>query len=186
MKRPKADESLESVPGLGIIRIRSLRKAGFDSVDDLRRASADDLAAVPGISADKAQAIVEYAAGKTAPPAERPEAAPEESVPTIEERIQAVAERAGTLLKDARALDFDRSLARQVARIAGLSDHGGRLMNLSDKDGKRAGKQIDRIAETLERIEQADKLGAKRQDKLSDDLRGHRRKLLDMAAPASS
>src|SRR5436305_10709684 len=67
-RQPQASE-LASIPGLGVIRIRSLQKAGWATMDDVRRATVEDLAAVPGISAEKAAAILEFVSARKTPAA---------------------------------------------------------------------------------------------------------------------
>lgn len=48
------------IPGIGVIRARSLKKAGWDTVASLRTATLDDLRAVPGITEVKAAQILDY------------------------------------------------------------------------------------------------------------------------------
>jgi len=103
-------------------------------------------------------------------------------LPTVSDRLKEIAEKAAALLAPASALDFDRSLARQVGRIAALGDHATLLSDLQGKDVKRAGKQIAEIRAELAKIEQPGKVGGKRQEKLADDLRSHRRKLLALVS----
>lgn len=53
-------DNLESIPGLGIIRARGLRKAGYADIPALRKASLEELTAVPGITANKAAQILAH------------------------------------------------------------------------------------------------------------------------------
>src|SRR2546430_1008013 len=43
-------DGLSTLPGLGLIRIRSLRKAGWSTLEALQNATLDELRAVPGFS----------------------------------------------------------------------------------------------------------------------------------------
>jgi hypothetical protein len=58
---------VESIPGIGIIRARALRKAGWPTVESLAEAGIADLTAVPGITEIKAAQIMEYI--RSLPPA---------------------------------------------------------------------------------------------------------------------
>ena len=73
MPRRAAQQSvaLEDIPGVGIVRARSLRKAGITDIAALSRASAEQIAAIPGISPQKAQQLVDYARSNGATPAAR-------------------------------------------------------------------------------------------------------------------
>ncbi len=51
---------LEDIPGLGIIRVRSLRKAGYADLKSLQGATVKSLMAVPGINEVKAGQILEF------------------------------------------------------------------------------------------------------------------------------
>src|SRR5437588_2175052 len=64
--------SLESLPGMGPIRARALRKAGWDSIASLKKATVAELAAVPGITEQKARDILAQAASSTSTPTESP------------------------------------------------------------------------------------------------------------------
>jgi hypothetical protein len=60
---PPPDDVLDSIPGIGIIRVRALRKAGFGSISALRRATMPDLLAVPGLTEAKARLILDHVHG---------------------------------------------------------------------------------------------------------------------------
>ena len=53
-------KSLQDIPGLGPIRIRSLIKAGFSNLALLRAADSDALSNVPGMTPVKALAVVNF------------------------------------------------------------------------------------------------------------------------------
>src|SRR5438552_3820092 len=55
--------SVECIPGMGPIRTRALRKAGWETMERLRKATLADLMAVPGITEIKARQILDYLAG---------------------------------------------------------------------------------------------------------------------------
>jgi len=57
------DEPVEAIPGIGLIRARALRKAGWESVTALKTATLSDLRAIPGISEQKARQILNYVNG---------------------------------------------------------------------------------------------------------------------------
>jgi hypothetical protein len=175
---------LESIPGLGIIRIRSLRKAGWNDGDALRKATAEEIAAVPGITLEKAQAILEYLNGAKAPPKPRQRrAAPLAIVAPVEspgDAVCRVADRAATLLSGERALDFDRALARQIARVVAIKDHAAGAATLNDKKCARLKKALDGLDSTLGKIEGEKKLRGKKQQKVAEDLRDARRTVADL------
>jgi hypothetical protein len=60
---------VDQIPGIGIIRARALKKAGWPTVASLRSAKVDDLTAVPGITEVKAAQILEYIHGLEEAPA---------------------------------------------------------------------------------------------------------------------
>ncbi len=57
---PDVSDMLENIPGIGIIRLRALKKAGWHSISALRKATLEDLLAVPGLTPIKAQQILDY------------------------------------------------------------------------------------------------------------------------------
>ena len=52
--------SLEEIPGLGVVRARGLRKAGFATPLEARNAHPERLAAAPGMTAIKAEQLLAY------------------------------------------------------------------------------------------------------------------------------
>ncbi len=52
--------SLEEIPGLGVVRARGLRKAGFATPLEARSAHPERLAAAPGMTAIKAEQLLTY------------------------------------------------------------------------------------------------------------------------------
>src|SRR5262249_28316010 len=59
LKDGQSQEPIDNLPGLGIVRVRALRKAGYETVGSLRSANEEQLTAVPGITAIKARQILE-------------------------------------------------------------------------------------------------------------------------------
>src|SRR2546421_4076094 len=58
--------TVDCIPGMGPIRTRALRKAGWETMERLRQATLADLIAVPGITEIKARQILDYLAGAEA------------------------------------------------------------------------------------------------------------------------
>src|SRR2546421_11160720 len=58
--------TVDCIPGMGPIRTRALRKAGWETMERLRKATLADLIAVPGITEIKARQILDYLAGAEA------------------------------------------------------------------------------------------------------------------------
>src|SRR6266542_2667327 len=132
-------DGLSSLPGLGIVRIRGLRKAGWTSVEALRAASLEDLMAIPNFSERIAANLYAYLHGaepEEPAPAE-PDAAeqslsiPEtegESLPEPEAAraselsvaLTSLSQRSAELLASQAALRFEPALARQLARLQSL------------------------------------------------------------------
>lgn len=59
-----AIENIEAIPGLGPIRVRALKKAGFSTLALLRAATTADLRAVPGMTEIKAAQLAAYLRGE--------------------------------------------------------------------------------------------------------------------------
>ncbi len=197
------DISLESVPGVGIVRARSLRKAGFPDLDALRNATVEQIAAIPGISAQKAQQLVDYAKNfaHTPPTSTRAPVRRRRTVgaaPTRTRRVvttptakpartrratepenevaalaRRVAQSASDLLRSKEASAFRRSLARQVAKVVALTD---RLIASSGADdmAEKAKAQLNKIETAISRAASASK--RKAQGRIAAELRARRRK----------
>ena len=58
---------LETIPGIGPIRVRALRKAGFRDLESLQTISVGEIAGIRGLTEIKAQFIVEFVTGYFAP-----------------------------------------------------------------------------------------------------------------------
>lgn len=91
---PSPETDLEAIPGLGVIRLRTLRKAGW-TVERLRAATVEEIAAIPGISTQKAAEIARYLQDEPAAAAEcSEELAPAAESPTEPSELAAVADPA--------------------------------------------------------------------------------------------
>lgn len=86
---------VDEIPGIGVIRARALKKAGWNTIGDLRKLSLEELAAVRGITEVKAGQILEFvrslepAPAKVARPrtrraAPKPVEAPAVEVPAVQ------------------------------------------------------------------------------------------------------
>lgn len=249
-------QTVETIPGMGPIRARALKKAGWDSIASLKKATVAELSAVRGITEIKAQQLYDYlhsvkpapkapekpvakpaqkvavkaaatpAAAKTerapravrtpaptepqrrqpATPAPRaarkakpapappptavappptvppptvatpvPTAPPEQEQPHI--ILMEIAANALAMLNSEKASVLERSLARQLGKLAALADHWDAKTTLGPKKFERAVAQLRRIREALSEAAAFETLGKKAQERIGDDLRDHRKKL---------
>ena len=181
---------IDIIPGIGIIRVRCLRKAGYESVDSLASVTLEEIAAVPGIGEAKARQIKDFIDQLGAPVARRsvrqpangadsaagsrrPTVSPAAEAASAVDRVKKLARMASDLLRAPIANQFEPKLAKQVGRVAALT--------LDTEPGR---KQVERVlAQTaklealLTEIAESDQLSEKRQEKLSDELRDRRKKL---------
>jgi hypothetical protein len=175
-------QGIEVIPGIGIVRIRCLRKAGWTTIDSLVNVTLEELAAVPGIGEVKARQIKEYVLSG-APAAIQSAPAPE-PVETLSGSVGRVARLAADLLRAPISHSFDSALARQVGRVASLSDA---VIDGSDSTAKRANRALERlrkIESLLRETAHEERLGGKRQARLAEDLRDLRRKVRkDLSMP---
>ena len=65
-RKAAIEVTVDCIPGMGPIRTRALRKAGWETMERLRKATLADLIAVPGITEIKARQILDYLAGAEA------------------------------------------------------------------------------------------------------------------------
>lgn len=189
---PTPGEPVETIPGLGVIRARALRKAGWDNTASLKKATLADLLAVRGLSERKAQQILDYVHRPLAPETEpekgrqesrvesREKAAskPKTERHSLQQAIQAVATAADALLKSEQASGFEKRLARQLGKVAYLAEHA--MLNGEPQavgEPERAIVLLQRLGEALSDASARERLGRKRQDRLADALRDSRRKL---------
>lgn len=165
---PEAE--IEEIPGVGVLRARCLRKAGWANVGALRTATAEQLAGVPGITELKARQIIERINTPTAPaplaPAAKPDA-PHALVPAITQSAIALA--------GAPHMDpLHPSLARQLVRWI---DRSALLEACEPFARGRTLRRLDRIGPRVEAaIAKPGKSAAQR--RLAQRLRWLRRRLV--------
>ncbi len=239
----QADGTVESIPGLGPIRARALKKAGFENLTQLREASIEQMAAVPGITEIKARQLAAFFRGETdtrrageAAPAPRRAASPRAKQPrqagpapkpappvaeirtprppslprvapaapvarpivpklpapppvapsiltAVETPVAASARRiavsANALLRTTSADSYERAFARQIGKIAALAERITLEAGSSPAGLERVSGQMRKIELLLAEIGDAGKLGAKRQDRFTEEMRERRHKLLE-------
>ncbi|MDE2126714.1 MAG: hypothetical protein KGJ62_09000 [Armatimonadetes bacterium] len=173
----EGDDGLELIPGIGVIRVRVLRKAGYGTLRALRGVTPEQLAAIAGITEIKAHQIAAFvAAWSNASRAPAPRPAAQRSIQTFDwhialERLGGAADAA---LRAPDAARFRPALARQIARISLLCSQPHET---SPADGWAA--EVERLERMLHRLDGAvpDKKG---QNALADRLRDTRRRLSHM------
>jgi hypothetical protein len=194
--------TLETLPGMGPIRARALRKAGWDSIASLKKATVADLTAVPGITEIKARQLVEYLqqpasapalppqptsrtrlklTAETAAKAVSPEPTEGRASVTALQSLQSLAAETGRaadgLLKSSLASTLDEPLVRQLGKLISLTEHTAGIKKLGPKRCERAASSLRKIGEALAQIATAEKLGAKKQERIAEELRDGRRQL---------
>jgi NAD-dependent DNA ligase len=190
----------ETIPGLGIIRARALRKAGWNSIASLKRATLADLASIPGISEMKAQQILDFVrasrpAEDAALDADREEAAPaaesrvsiqqEPSAPVpVETPLQSLAWKVVSsvtlLLQSEQSDSLSPRLARQLHKMLAYAERLAKAGTAKADMVDRAETQLLKITNVLSKTAGQGLPGPNRQDKLADELRSRRRKLKAM------
>jgi len=184
---------IEMIPGMGIVRIRCLRKAGLDTVESLGSATVEQIAAVPGIGEVKARQIREFldALDETHPQngaareSKRKSRAPDAgSPPRGEDRgreataaVARVSQLATDLLSAPISHTFDRPLARQVGRIAALGRHADSAAALKPSRAERTMGHLRKVEAILTEVAHEERLGKKRQERLTDELQDRSRKV---------
>ncbi len=183
-------DSIEAIPGIGIIRARTLRKAGFETVEALRGISVEDLTAVPGITEIKARQILDYVGGQRPAPEKvrrdghrRVSTQPSVTVvdgptaPSLTESIREFSSEAASLLSSDRASHFSGRLARQLGKIAALSGRVAEDIRVDPEDMGRFRTDLHKIHKLLSEVSFSEKLGRRTQEKLTDRLRDARKEL---------
>ena len=193
-KAQAADHGVETIPGMGIVRIRCLRKAGWSTVESLKDATVEEIAAVPGIGDAKAREIRNFldttgartknGAAVTAR-ARRQTKASEPAFPDgnhdhnrdLGSAIARVSQLATDLLSAPISHSFDRQLARQVGRVAALSDRAEGTDGIKAGRAERALKQLRKMESLLTEVAHEERLAKKRRERMSEELRDRRRKV---------
>ncbi len=175
---------VDDLPGLGIVRIRSLRKAGYETIESLREASEEQLATVPGITPIKAKQILQQLNGTThelAPSARAVSVAPPSapSLGSLEPAFLSAARRisaqATALLSANASSELERRLARQLGRAALAADHIVANDRLHPVAGKKLTSILVRLNEILDDFAADGQFGHRKQEKLADRLRTARK-----------
>jgi hypothetical protein len=160
------DAPIDAIPGVGLVRARSLRKAGWLDVAALRTATAEQLAAVPGITAGKAEELAQYL--RDNPPVEAVVADPPRS------DTQRVTDAAATLLAPDSTAALRPRLAKQLQRWLDASD---KLISAGAATSGKLTKQLARSVTRVEALVAGIGAGRKRQRRLAARLRIVRRKM---------
>jgi hypothetical protein len=87
-----------------------------------------------------------------------------------------IATTAHAMLSLEKAGSIERSLARQLGKLAALADHWDARNKLGAKKCERAIAQLRRIRETLAEAAAFEALGKKAQERIGEVLRDHRKK----------
>ena len=187
MSNSLQSNGIEMIPGMGIVRIRCLRKAGWDTVESLGSATVEQIAAVPGIGEAKAREIREFLDALAGSGAQNGAVRRKKAIETpaprrAEDRsrevtgaVARVAQLASDLLSAPISHSFERPLARQVGRIAALEAPSGGAA-LKAGRAERALGQLKKIESILTEVAHEERLGKKRQERLTEELRDRRRK----------
>lgn len=169
---------MSAVPGLDIIRARTLVKAGWDSPEKLRDAPPEALSGVPGITLQKAEWILQTvqirktvpqkpAARIKNPPADAvpalpivpPEAAPAAALPTesspAHPHLYALARQVYAAVRELLgrplAQSLEDRLTRQIGKVGAVAEHlAARLEN--ERTALEEGKPLSFGEKTAERI----------------------------------
>ena len=204
------DVEVDQIPGIGIIRARALKKAGWPTVGALRRASADDLTQVPGITAVKAAQILDYiqnlpltssnGSGDTVQPVSTPKksrpaevieiavvpvTSSEELVPVYamqspRDLMQDVAMSAQVLLTSEFSGKWERPFAAQLGKLITLHEKWERYEPLGRKQTKQLLELLQKIHRLLTETPVSEFTKRKSQDRLAEVLRDRRRKVRDI------
>ena len=180
---------IEVIPGMGIVRLRCLRKAGWDTVESLGSATVEQIAAVPGIGEAKAREIREFldALAGVGPQngSRQKKKAPAAAVTTRTDdpgrgagaSMARVSQLATDLLSAPISHSFGRPLARQVGRIAALDVKSEDAAALKPRRAERALGHLRKIESLLTEVAHEERLGKKRQERLAEELQDRRRKV---------
>ncbi|MCC6730955.1 MAG: hypothetical protein IT208_16635 [Chthonomonadales bacterium] len=166
------DAALEAMPGIGLIRVRALRKAGYASVASLLAATADEIATVPGITLVKARQIAEYVA---ALPAAEPSTPPECGA-VLAHAVQQAARAARTLEQTLPPAYLAGRLGRQLGRWIAFAE-GVRDGEELPEGERKALARTCRLATRLQEASVETLAGARARDALAGRLRSRRRDL---------
>jgi hypothetical protein len=179
------DAPVESVPFLGPIRARALRKAGLDTVGALRAASMEQLTAVRGITEIKARQVLDFLKGAPAAPAPAEPAPPVAEVgPPLDPLPLVPAQPAAPLppAPPSKSAPVATLPAQPYELLVEAANAAHALLSGPDREqlGKTLLKQLQRVAELPETCAAAPPLKPKRGERAAVELRS----LLDRLADA--
>jgi len=178
---PKSE--LEGVPYLGETRRKALAEAGFVTQDDLRRATAEEIGGVKGVGMGNAAKIKAWLAVPSAP---LPAAAPTDidlglasANQNVQDIFQKLGDAAARLKNHIPAKSRDKALDRQLDKLDSVaSELAEGPDTLSAKQVQDAVKTLDKIAALLQSAaDDTQKLSAKKQAALIEELRARRKRL---------
>lgn len=179
--KPKSE--LEGVPYLGETRRQALAEAGLVTQDDLRRATAEQIGGTKGVGMGNAAKIKAWLAIPSAP---LPAAAPTDIDPglasanqNVQEIFQKLGDAAARLKDHLPAKSRDKALDRQLNKLDTVaSELAEGPDTLTAKQVQDAVKTLDKIAALLQNAaDDPQKLSAKKQAALIDELRARRKRL---------
>ena len=179
--------ALSDIPGLGPIRVRALKKAGFESLNSLKEAPLERLLEVPGLTEIKAAFIKEYLGQFAAPEADtRAQTVSPKSMQTEKSKISATRGDNATQVIGAGALvlgeiinlllipqasEYRSRLLREIGRLSQRTQ--SLLLDaefLSSENQERAIKRLKRATEEISAFAKLNPEDRKVQTKLADTL----------------
>lgn len=181
--KTKLKSELEGVPYLGETRRQALAEAGLVTQDDLRRATAEQIGGTKGVGMGNAAKIKAWLAVPSAP---LPAAAPTDIDPglasanqNVQEIFQKLGDAAARLKDHLPAKSRDKALDRQLNKLDTVaSELAEGPDTLTAKQVQDAVKTLDKIAALLQNAaDDPQKLSAKKQAALIDELRARRKRL---------
>lgn len=180
---PSPKSELEGVPYLGETRREALALAGFRTQNDLRRATAEQIGGVKGVGMGNA---VKIKAWLEIPSAPLPAAAPADIDPAlasanqnVQDVFQKLGDAAARLKDHIPAKSRDKALDRQLDKLDSVaSELAEGPDTLSVKQVQDAVRTLDKIAALLQSAaDDTQKLSAKKQAALIEELRARRKRL---------
>ena len=172
--------TLQDVPFLGPVRIRSLAASGIRTLAELQSATTAQIGSVKGVGLRNAEHIKDWLASHgNLSPASSP---PEISLASTNQQVQEIFGRldsAATKLKEILPPKTrEKGLEKQIEKIGNVaSELAEGPDTLSAKQIQQALKTLDKIAALLDNAIQPGKLTPKKQAALTEELRARRKRL---------
>lgn len=193
---PAPPLSPADIPGLGIIRLRALRKAGLETIEDLKSATIEQLTAVPGLTEVKARYIHDYLSGAAPAAGSEGESAPPDAAEAAGEApaippLSALAARGlgqvVSILLAPEAPDFRSRLLRELSRFAVLAEElVSSAPRLGPKEARRAERLLHRCGEEILQLTGRGASDRKAQARLAERLAEANDRLTEaVTAPAA-